>query len=238
MPPSLSAQAMTVDLSGASIVFDLDGTLVDTAGDLAACLNHVLRNAGRAEVSPHTVRMLVGRGARVLIEHGFAETGDPLPPAAIGEHLARFLAFYADNIARESSPFPGAREALARLSTAGARLGVCTNKPESLTAALLEALDLKRYFPVALGADSLTVKKPDPHHFLETVRRLGGAPERSVMVGDSPTDVATARAANVPVIAVTFGYSPVPPEQLGADALIAHFDDLDGVLAHLLGASQ
>jgi phosphoglycolate phosphatase len=229
---------MSGHFNGSSVVFDLDGTLVDTAGDLAASLNHVLAAAGRAPVEPHTVRMLVGHGARVLLEHGFAETGDPLPPETISTHVTRFLAFYADNIAKESKLFPGAREALDRLAAARARLGVCTNKPEHLTLALLEALDLKRYFPAVLGADSLTVKKPDPRHFLETVKRLGGEAGRSIFVGDSPVDVATARAAGVPVIAVSFGYTPVPPEELGADALIAHFDELDAALLRLLGAQQ
>jgi phosphoglycolate phosphatase len=229
---------MAVDLSGSSVVFDLDGTLVDTAADLAASLNHVLKVAGRPPVEPHTVRMLVGHGARVLLEYGFTETGDPLPPGAIGDHVTRFLAFYADNIANESRLFPGAREALERLVAARARLGVCTNKPERLTLALLDALDLKHYFPAVLGADSLSVKKPDPRHFLETVKRLGGEARRSVLIGDSPVDVATARAASVPVIAVTFGYTPVPPEELGADALIAHFDELDSALLRLLGSRQ
>lgn len=227
---------MAVDLRGSSIVFDLDGTLVDTAGDLASALNHVLEVAGRPPVEPHTVRMLVGHGARVLLEHGFAETGEPLPPEAVDAHVTRFLAFYADNIASESRLFPGAREALERLVAARARLGVCTNKPERLTLALLDALDLRRYFPAVLGADSLSVKKPDPRHYLETVKRLGGNANRSIFIGDSPVDVATARAASVPVIAVTFGYTPVPPEELGADALIAHFDELDAALARLLGA--
>jgi phosphoglycolate phosphatase len=236
--PRYSAQLSPVELNGTCVVFDLDGTLVDTALDLAAALNHVLVAAGRRPVEPPTVRMLVGHGARVLLQHGFAETGDPLAPDAVGNYVAQFLAFYANNIARESSPFPGVREALVRLSEAGARLGVCTNKPEALSRSLLRALDLDCHFGAILGADSLAFKKPDPRHFLETVNGLGGNPARSVFIGDSPVDVATARAAQVPIIAVTFGYTPVPPEELGADALIGSFDELDDALARLLGGTQ
>lgn len=223
------------ELLGTCIVFDLDGTLVDTALDLTAALNHVLAAAGRRPVEPPTVRMLVGHGARVLLEHGFSQTGAPLPGDLIGRHIDQFLDFYANNIAHHSHPFPGVCETLARLAEAGARLGICTNKPEALSRALLRALDLERHFGAVLGADSLGFKKPDPRHLLETVNRLGGEPERSVFVGDSPVDVATARAAQMPIVAVTFGYTRVPPEDLGADALIGHFNELDGTVASLLG---
>lgn len=233
-----SVQPLAVALRGSSVVFDLDGTLVDTAGDLTASLNHVLKLAGRPPIEPRTVRMLVGRGARALLEHGFSETGHTLPPEVIGDHVERFLAFYADNIANESKLFPGARAALERLVAAGVRLGICTNKPERLTLSLLESLDLKRYFAAILGADSLTVRKPNPRHFLETVKRLDGEIDRSVFIGDNPVDVATARAASVPIIAVTFGYTPVPPESLGADDLISHFDELEGALVRLLGSRR
>ncbi len=234
--PTNVKNAMTLPLNGASIVFDLDGTLVDTAFDLTAALNHVLAERGRPTVPPHTVRMLVGHGARVLIEKGFAATGAPLPPDALAPELERFLIYYRSHIADESRPFPGAVAALERLSAQGARLGVCTNKPLSLSQALLDALDLTRLLPVVIGADSLPVKKPDPLPLQEAVRRLGGELKSSILIGDSPTDIATARAANVKVIAVSFGYTTVAPAELGADILIDHFDALDAALEELLAA--
>lgn len=226
------------DLSGVGLVFDLDGTLVDTAPDLTAALNHVLVAAGRAPIEDETVRVLVGHGARVLIERGFAETGEPVDPSTIPGHMERFLAFYGEHIADRSQPFPRVREALTRLGDAGAKLGVCTNKPEALSLSLLGALELTPFFSAILGADTLPVRKPDPLHFHETVRRLGAPVRHSIMIGDSPTDAATARAAEVPFIAVTFGYTPVAPEELGAEALIAHFDELDGAVAQVLNRAR
>jgi phosphoglycolate phosphatase len=218
-------------LAGSVIVFDLDGTLVDTAPDLTASLNHVLASERRPPIPAQTVRMIVGHGARALIERGFTETGEPVLPETLNGLVDRFVRYYAAHIADDSAVFPGVREALGRLKDAGAALAVCTNKPEGLARALLDAVDLTAYFAAVTGGDTLAVKKPDPAIYRETIRRAGKADGMSVMVGDSPTDVATARAAGVAVIAVTFGYTPVPPSALGADRLIGHFDELDAALA-------
>jgi phosphoglycolate phosphatase len=220
--------------AGATIVFDLDGTLIDSAPDLVSALNHVLVSEERAPMAAEDVRMLVGHGARALIERGFEVTGDPVPVERIGDLLARFIAYYEQHIADETRPFPGTEAALERLLAKGARLAVLTNKLEGLTLSVLRALDLTRHFTTIVGADTLAVKKPDPESYCETVRRAGGLLGRSVMVGDSPTDIATARAAHVPVVGVTFGYTPVAPAELGADVLISHFDDLEAALGALL----
>jgi phosphoglycolate phosphatase len=218
----------------ATIVFDLDGTLIDSAPDLIAALNHVLTSEGRRSLAGVDVRMLVGHGARVLIERGFAETGEAVASDRLEALTQRFVDYYAAHIAVGTRPFPGAEAALQRLAAAGARLAVLTNKYEGLTLSVLKALGLTPYFAAIVGADTLAVRKPDPQSYIETVARAGGRVNRSVMVGDSPTDIATARAAKVPVIGVTFGYTPVPPTTFGADALIAHFDELDAALGALL----
>ena len=221
-------------LKDAALVFDLDGTLVDTAPDITGALNHILTAHGRAPIPPAQVRAMVGQGAATLLVQGFNATGEALDPACLPKLFDDFIAYYGEHIADTSVVFPGVRAALERYRRVGAKLGVCTNKPFGLSMALLEALDLTQYFPVVLGADSLKVHKPDPEHFRATVRGLRGNDKLSVMIGDSPTDVATARAAGVPVVAVTFGYTPVPPETFGADFLIDHFDRLDEALIRAL----
>lgn len=214
-----------------SLVFDLDGTLVDTAPDLSGAMNAVLRAHGRPPVPPAEVRHMVGRGARALIERGFAATGAAACEAELDAHMAAFIAHYGAHIADESAAFPGAVAALTRFQAAGHALGICTNKPEGLTHALLEALDLKRFFPTIVGADTLPTRKPDPMVLLKTIERMGGVPTRAVMIGDSEVDAETARMAQVPFVIFTHGYSAFDPATFGADALIHTFDELPGALA-------
>lgn len=223
------------DYTGCTIVFDLDGTLVDTAPDLGAALNHVLASEGRPPV-PNTevLHGMVGYGARALIERGMAASGALPPEREMQILLERFLSYYAANIANHSLPFPGVIETLAHFQSCDARLAVCTNKPAGLCRTLFAALDLGAYFPVILGGDSLQVRKPDPFHLLETIRQAGGDPGRAVMVGDSAADVDAARAAGVPVVAVSFGYTLTPVNTLGADVVIDRFHELIGVLPRLL----
>lgn len=209
----------------AAIVFDLDGTLVDTAPDLAAALNRVLAQFGRSPVDPDTVRHMVGHGARRTIACGLERTGGG-DAAMIDAGMPVFLDHYAANICAVSHPWDGVEAALDRLAADGHRLSVCTNKPESLARRLIDALGWAARFPVILGGDSLAVRKPDPAHVLETLRRSGGTVERAVFVGDSRVDVAAARGAALPVIVTGFGYSDVAAHELGADAVIDHFDDL------------
>lgn len=212
------------------IVFDLDGTLVDTGPDLTAALNHVLHGMGRQTVTEGAVRDMVGLGAAKLLERGLAATGGGTPEL-VQAGLADFLEFYAANICVHSRPYAGVEEALDRLSAAGARLAICTNKPVAMSQALVAALGWNGRFVANLGGDSLAVRKPDPLHLAETVARAGGG--RTAFIGDSIVDVMTARAAGVPVIAVSFGFADRPAAELGADALIHHYDELMPVLVQL-----
>jgi phosphoglycolate phosphatase len=212
-----------------AVVFDLDGTLVDTAPDLAAATNHVLARHGRRPVSLDEVRAMVGRGARKLIERGFAATGEPVDMARMDDLYGLFIDHYRENIVACSRPFPGTVEVLERCRDAGFAVGICTNKIESLSVLLIERLGLTRHFGAIVGADTIGVAKPDPAPYRETLKRLG-AEGASVMIGDSETDILTARAAGVPVIAVTFGYTDRPVHTFGPDHL-AH--DMDAVWDHI-----
>jgi phosphoglycolate phosphatase len=223
-----------MSLRGATIAFDLDGTLVDTAPDLIGTLNDMLEADGRATLPLAAARHLVGRGARFLIEHGFAEAGAPFEGAAPESAVEDFVARYLARIARESRPFDGVEAALDDLAGEGAILCVCTNKYTDLSAALLDALGLSPRFAAIVGPDRVSARKPSAAHLIEAVRQAGGDPARALMVGDSETDVGAARAAGAPVAVVSFGYTEVPPAELGADALIERFADLPQVARRLL----
>jgi phosphoglycolate phosphatase len=216
-----------------TVVFDLDGTLVDTAPDLSAALNAVLVEQGRPRVPLDDVRHMVGRGARVLIERAMHATGTPSDAAAIDDFVAHFLRHYEANIAVTSRPFDGAEAVVRRLAARGHKLGVCTNKPVGLARKLLEELKLLDVFPVVLGADSRAYRKPDPRHLFDTISELGGRPDSAVLIGDSETDVLTAKAANVPVIVVSFGYTEIPVRDLGADLVIDHYRTLEDALSQV-----
>lgn len=222
--------------TGCTIVFDLDGTLVDTAPDLTAALNHVLSQEGYAPLPVAEVRNLVGHGARVLIERGMGLNGRSLSGEDMQRMFNQFIDYYGQNIATSSTPFPGVTRTLDYFRGRQARMGVCTNKPEALSLALLDALNLRGHFTAILGSDSLSVRKPDPAHLLETIRQAGGDPARAVMIGDSAVDIDTARAANIPVIAVSFGYSQTPVRALGAEIVIDSFEELIKVLPQILPA--
>ena len=215
----------------ANLILDLDGTLVDSAPDLTRAMNHVLTEIGRPALEPETVRHLVGQGARVLIERGLERTGgcDGMP--SVDDLLPVFLDFYRAHIADDSRPFPGAVALLERAREAGLRLGICTNKPQAMSEQLMDHLALSRYFDVMVGGDVLPVKKPDPAHLDSVIDRLGSGP--SVLLGDTETDVAAARASGVAVGIVRFGFSAIPPEQLAADFLVDAFEAVDGFLAPL-----
>jgi phosphoglycolate phosphatase len=219
----------------ATVVFDLDGTLADTLPDILSALNRVMAEEGLRSVSFAEGRTLVGGGARLLMEHALAVTAPALPPEpAIDACYARFLDYYAAEPALRSRPFPEVIEALTALRDAGCRLGVCTNKPHDLTLAVLAGLGLDGFFGDAvLGGDALAVRKPDPRHLRAVIERAGDGAGASVMVGDSETDVAAARNAAVPVVAVSFGYTALAPGELGADLVIDHFGELPAALDRL-----
>ncbi|WP_363346251.1 HAD family hydrolase [Methylocystis echinoides] len=219
------------------LVFDLDGTLADTAQDLIATLNVLLAREGLPTVAPSAARSLVGAGARALIERGFALTGAPLPPERIDPLVEEFLVHYEAHIADESALFPGARPALERFSQAGFRLAVCTNKPERLARLLLEKLDAADCFAAICGRGTFPMHKPDPRTLTLTIEAAQGDPRRVVMVGDSKTDIDTARAAGAPVVAVDFGYTDTPVAAFAPDRVISHFDDLWTAATALLDPS-
>lgn len=209
-----------------AVVFDLDGTLVDSALDLREAVNRVLAEDGLPPHDAAEIRRMVGNGARRLVERAYAAAGRPLDGADLDRATARFADVYADHVAVFTVAYPGVPETLAQLRAAGLSLGVCTNKPRRHTLALLDALGLRASFGAVIAGDDLPTRKPDPAPLLETLRRLGAPADATLYVGDSDTDVATARAAGVRVVAVTWGYSRVPAAALGADGVIDRFDRL------------
>lgn len=213
-----------------TVAFDLDGTLADTAPDLCASLNHTLEALGRPTVPAEAVRHMVGHGARALIVNGLSATGD-LDEAMVERGLPIFLDHYAANICVGTRPFDGVEAALDGLEARGIRLAICTNKPEALARELVAKLGWDGRFAALVGGDTLPVRKPDPRPLTETIARAGGSV--AAFVGDSITDTGTARAAGVPCVALTFGFSDRPADQLGADALIDHFDELLPTLSRL-----
>jgi phosphoglycolate phosphatase len=223
-------------LAGATIAFDLDGTLVDTAPDLIGTLNVLLDQEGLAPLPLSEARPFIGRGARWMIERGFQAAGATLDEARAPELFDRFIAYYLDHIADESRPFPGVEAALESLKASGARLAVCTNKRTDLSLALLDALDLTRRFDAVVGADATPACKPDPRHLTTAVAAAGGAMYKAIRVGDAGTDAGAARAAGAGLILVSFGYTEVPARDLAPDLLIDHFDELPEGCARLLSA--
>lgn len=209
-----------------TVVFDLDGTLVDTAPDLMAGLNHVLTIEGIEPVHYDDMTFLVGQGARAMIERGLHLRGRPLPAERLGELLDIFITHYLDGMPGESLPYAGVVRSLEALKAEGFRLAVCTNKLERLALPLLKGLKLDGYFDAIAGGDTFPVRKPDAAHILKTIESAGGDSTASVMVGDSVNDILAAQNAGIPAIAVPFGYSDVPVETLNPTRIISHFDEL------------
>lgn len=215
------------------LVFDLDGTLAETAGDLIATLNAILGREGLPPLPLAEGRKLIGSGARALIERGFAEAGRGLEPEQLQRLFGDFLVHYEAHIADETRLFPGVEAALDRFAAAGYALAVCTNKFERSSHLLLNALGVAQRFQAICGQDTFAIAKPDPRIFNETVARAGGDPAHATMIGDSATDIRTARAAGAPVVAVDFGYTDEPIESFGPDRVISHFDQLWDAVAAL-----
>jgi phosphoglycolate phosphatase len=219
-----------------TIAFDLDGTLIDTAPDLIATLNIILGRERLPAVPYDAARKLIGGGARGMIERALEIEGRDGSKVELDRMFGAFIEHYAAHIADDSRPFPGLEAALERLAGEGHRLAVCTNKLEWLSRSLLKALKLDRYFAAICGQDTFAVQKPNPDMLRQTIRRAGGEPSRAIMVGDSGTDIDTARAANVPVVAVDFGYSAVPIADLRPDRLISAFADLPAAIEDIEAA--
>lgn len=223
-----------MNLSGCTIAFDLDGTLVDTVGDIHLALNHVLTSEGMPPATLDDVRNFVGLGARVLLIRAFGVHGIYPDDAKLDQMTELYVAANAADIARLSRPFPGVIATLENLKRQGAILSVCTNKRQSLSVQLLAALDMTRHFAVIVGGDAVTHRKPHPDHFIAAIREAGGNPARSLMIGDSINDVQSAKAAGAPVAVYAYGYTDTAPDLLGADAVFKHFDELPDLAVRLL----
>lgn len=217
-----------------TVVFDLDGTLIDTAPDLVDTLNVVLGRVGLPPVPFATARKMIGSGARVMIERGLKAKGRPVAAAEVDRLFRQFIEYYTAHIADRSRPFPGLEAALERLAARGCLLAICTNKLEGLSLQLLAALDLAKHFAAICGQDTLGMQKPDPEMLRQTIVRAGGRPDHAVMVGDSATDIHTARAAGIPIVAVEFGYTEIPVAELSPDRIIGHFDELPQAVFELV----
>ncbi|TXN21048.1 phosphoglycolate phosphatase [Methylobacterium sp. WL119] len=217
-------------------VFDLDGTLAETAGDLVGTLNVLLVREGLPELALEEARDLIGAGAKALIRRGFEAAGRELTPERHEALFGDFLEHYGAHLCERSHLYPGVVEALDRLEAEGFRLAVCTNKVEGLAVDLLDQLGIGGRFAAICGRATFPYSKPDPRHITLTIGRAGGDPERAVMVGDSRADIDAAKAAGIPVVAVTFGYTDTPVDQLGPDRVISHFSDVPGAVAELLSA--
>jgi phosphoglycolate phosphatase len=225
--------AMTSPLT---VVFDLDGTLVDTAPDLIGALNFVLDREGLPRVPLHTARNMIGAGARKLIERGLEVEGRAASLRDITRLTADFIDYYAAHIADASRPFEGLEAALDDLEQRGYRFAVCTNKLEWLSKLLLDRLGLSGRFSAICGADTFGVSKPDPAILQQTIARAGGQVSAAIMVGDAGPDVGVARRAGIPVIGVEFGYTDVPIADLKPDRLIGHMKDLPAAVESLMKA--
>ena len=212
------------------VVFDLDGTLADTAPDLAGALNRVLAALGRRPLSLPEVRTMIGSGVRVLLHRALAATGD-VSESLVDQAHPLFMAHYGARLCDATRAYPGVEAALDAIADAGAALAICTNKPVALARARVAALGWQDRFRAVGGGDTLAVRKPDAAPLIAAIAAAGGG--RVVLVGDSIIDAETARAAGVPFVAVSFGYADRPVEALGADAVIDRFDALPAVLERL-----
>lgn len=220
------------------LVFDLDGTLVETAPDLIGALNFVLDREGLAPVPLAKARNMIGAGARKLIERGLELEDRSVSVDELNRLTKDFVAYYAEHIADESRPFEGLEAALDELEGQGFRFAVCTNKLEWLSKLLLDKLDLSKRFAAICGADTFGVSKPDPVILQQTLARAGAQLAGAIMVGDAGPDVGVARRAGIPVIGVEFGYTDVPIAELKPDRLIGHFRELPAAVNSLIGATS
>jgi phosphoglycolate phosphatase len=220
------------------IVFDLDGTLVDTAPDLVNALNYILVREGMPAVPMAAARNMIGAGVRKLIERGLEVDGRDASLADIDRLTNDFIDYYAAHIADESRPFDGLEATLDLLSAQGFRFAVCTNKLEGLSKLLLDQLNLTPRFAAICGGDTFGVSKPDPAILQQTIARAGAELSKAIMVGDAGPDIGVARRAGIPVIGVEFGYTDVPIAELNPDRLIGHFSELPAAIESLIGVRQ
>lgn len=216
------------------LVFDLDGTLIDTAHDLLDSVNHCLDHVGLNPVDPASLHRFVGHGGRIMIQRALRSHGHPGSDTDVDELLPLFMQHYSTNMPGKSLPYPGALDAVDRFAKAGFRIAICTNKLQLLSDTLIKGLGLSDRFAAICGADRFAFRKPDRRHLTETINAAGGIQDGSIMVGDSKTDIDTAKAAGLPVVAVDWGYTDTHVSNLGPDVVISHFDELTLELAERL----
>jgi len=221
-------------MNGRTIVFDLDGTLVDTAPDLVEALSVSLALENLPPLPIDIARNLIGGGVGALVRRGLEQHGRTVSETRFNELQSAFLAYYEQHLADKSVPFPGLEQTLDLLAADGARLAVCTNKIERYARLVLDQLGLTSRFQAICGGDTFAAHKPDPMHLLGTIERAGGSVEEAVMIGDSDTDVGAARAAGVPIILVDFGYTDIPARELDSDRVISHLDTLPAAIIDVL----
>ena len=219
-----------------TVIFDLDGTLADTSADLIAAANACFEGLGLgALLDPEADKLTAFHGGRAMLRLGLSRVGGSFGEDAVMAEYPKLLNHYETHIDRQTRLYPGARDAVERMNRAGYATGICTNKPERLAEELLTRLGVRDLFGSLVGAETLGAPKPDPKPYRASVERAGGRVETSLIVGDTETDVKTARAAGVPVVLVTFGPEGEAISRLDPEALLAHFDGLDAVVADLIG---
>jgi phosphoglycolate phosphatase len=218
-------------MPGFLLLFDLDGTLIDSVPDLTNALNEILRDRGYGPLTAEEVKPMVGDGVPVLVARAFAARGGSTEEAA--ELLPHYIAFYEANATRETRPYPGVRDTLVELRRRGYRTAICTNKLQRATVRVLRELELEDLFDGIAGGDKYAVRKPDAGHLLELIRELGGEAERAAMIGDSENDAAAGHAAGLPVLLLRYGYCKCQPESLGPAAVVDSFGELPRALEKL-----
>jgi phosphoglycolate phosphatase len=225
-------------LPAITVVFDLDGTIADTAADLIDAANAALVSEGFPQAPAEAIKKAVGQGSKAMIRAGLEASAQKAEPWQVERLSARLVSHYDANIAEKTAFFPGFREVAQELRGLGARLALCTNKREQLTLKLLGALRARELFEAVAGGDTFAFHKPDPRHVTELVRLAGGTLSSAIMAGDSEADIEAAKAAGIPVIAAAFGYAGVPAEALGADAVMHRFEELPGLIGTLLPGAR
>lgn len=213
-----------------TLIFDLDGTLIDSAPDLRTACNKLLQRENRREITLAETKKFVGNGAAKLVARAFAATGEPVEESELVALTQDFLAFYDGHEADETQTYPSVMETLQKLKEQGYRMALCTNKPQQPTQNLVKQLGLESFFEVIIGGDQVGKKKPDPEMLLSTLKHMGLSPDQAVMIGDSPNDIGAADNADIPSIAVSYGYRRVSVEELGADRIIDHMAQLPDAL--------
>ncbi|MBL8672036.1 MAG: phosphoglycolate phosphatase [Alphaproteobacteria bacterium] len=234
MPAAAPSSAFRRPFRAQAVLFDLDGTLIDSAPDLQAAVNRLLLAMERRPLDIDQVKAMIGDGAAKLVERAMAASGAAATAEALPELVQRFMRLYTgSNAVQRTTAYAGVPETLAALGARGLKLAVCTNKPYRATMGILSALKLTDHFAEVVGGDSLAQRKPDPAPARHLLEKLGVGAEAAVMVGDSANDVATGRGAGLACIAVSWGYSAVPPERLGADRVVDRFADIPAAIAAL-----